>query len=87
MGIFDEWRSGATQLHWQSSTAANAGAEVSVFTRRCGTPGAPALVCVHGFPTASIDYFALTRELGAEHFASVRPALKVGTLGRRNIAE
>jgi pimeloyl-ACP methyl ester carboxylesterase len=66
MGIFDEWRSGATQLHWQSSTDANAGAEVAVFTRRCGTPGAPALVCVHGFPTASIDYFALTRELGAE---------------------
>jgi pimeloyl-ACP methyl ester carboxylesterase len=37
-----------------------------VFSRRCGTPGAPALVCVHGFPTASIDYFALTRELHSE---------------------
>lgn len=24
------------------------------------------MVCVHGFPTSSIDYFALTRELGAE---------------------
>ena len=28
--------------------------------------GAPALVCVHDFPTASIDYFALTRELHSE---------------------
>ena len=66
MDIFDEWRSGGTEIRWQSSTAANNGAEVDVFTRRCGTPEAPALVCVHGFPTASIDYFALTRELGAE---------------------
>ena len=31
-----------------------------------GTPGAPALVCVHGFPTSSIDYHALVGELGAE---------------------
>ncbi len=66
MSVLDEWRSGATQIHWQSATAANAGAEVTVFARRCGTPGAPALVCVHGFPTSSIDYFALTRELAAE---------------------
>jgi pimeloyl-ACP methyl ester carboxylesterase len=66
MSILDEWRSGATQIQWKSSTAANAGAEVNVFARRCGTPGAPALVCVHGFPTASIDYFALTRELAAD---------------------
>jgi pimeloyl-ACP methyl ester carboxylesterase len=66
MDIFDEWRGGGTEIRWRSSTAANAEAEVTVFTRRCGTSGAPALVCVHGFPTASIDYFALTRELGAE---------------------
>jgi len=37
-----------------------------VFTRHAGTPGAPALVCVHGFPTSSIDYFALVGELGAD---------------------
>ncbi len=66
MGVFDEWRSGGTEIRWQSTTAANNEAEVTVFTRRCGTPGAPALVCVHGFPTASIDYFALTHELGDE---------------------
>ena len=66
MDVFDEWQHGGTRISWRSSTAANAEAEVSVFTRRCGTPGAPALVCVHGFPTASIDYCALTDELGAE---------------------
>ena len=66
MDAFAEWRSGGTEITWQSTTPANSGADVTVFSRRCGTPGAPALVCVHGFPTASIDYFALTRELGAE---------------------
>src|SRR5271163_4127847 len=66
MDIFDDWRSGGTQIRWRSSTAANDAAEVTVFTRRCGTPRAPALVCVHGFPTASIDYFAVTRELSAD---------------------
>ncbi|OBK40075.1 hydrolase [Mycobacterium sp. 1245111.1] len=66
MGAFEEWRSGGTEIRWMSTTAANSGADVTVFTRRCGTPGAPALVCVHGFPTASIDFLALTRELGAD---------------------
>ncbi|UGT93089.1 alpha/beta hydrolase [Mycobacterium ostraviense] len=66
MDIFTEWHSGGTQLHWRSTTAANDGAEVSVFSRRCGTPGAPALVLVHGFPTSSIDYFGLAGELGSD---------------------
>lgn len=66
MDIFDKWRTGSAEIRWQSTTAANGGAEVKVFSRRCGTPGAPALVCVHGFPTSSIDYFALARELGDE---------------------
>ncbi len=66
MDIFAEWQSGGTELRWRSTTAANDGTEVSVFSRRCGTPGAPALVCVHGFPTSSIDYFALAGELSSE---------------------
>lgn len=37
-----------------------------MFSRRCGTPGKPALVCVHGFPTSSIDYFSLAHELNSE---------------------
>lgn len=66
MDIFDEWRSGGAELRWQSSTPANGGREVTVFSRRCGTAGAPAIVCVHGFPTSSIDYFELTRELHSQ---------------------
>jgi pimeloyl-ACP methyl ester carboxylesterase len=66
LDIFAEWQNGGTELRWRSSTAANDGQEVTVFSRRCGTPGAPALVLVHGFPTSSIDYFALARELSSE---------------------
>lgn len=66
MDILDEWRRGATTLTWQSTTAANDGRPVDVFTRQGGTPGAPALVCVHGFPTSSVDFHALTGELEGE---------------------
>jgi len=66
LDIFAEWHSGGTELRWRSTTAANNGREVAVFSRRCGTPGKPALVLVHGFPTSSIDFFALAGELGSE---------------------
>ncbi|MDW5614552.1 MULTISPECIES: alpha/beta fold hydrolase [Mycolicibacterium] len=66
MDIFTDWQRDGTHFTWASTTAANAGTEVEVFSRRCGTPGAPALVCVHGFPTSGIDYSALARELAAE---------------------
>ncbi len=66
LDIFAQWQDGGTELRWRSTTAANDGQEVAVFARRCGTPGAPALVLVHGFPTSSMDYFALVGELSAE---------------------
>ncbi|OMB97557.1 alpha/beta fold hydrolase [Mycobacterium colombiense] len=66
MDIFGQWQDGGTELRWRSTTAANDGQEVAVFSRRCGTPGAPALVLVHGFPTSSIDYYGLAGELSAE---------------------
>jgi pimeloyl-ACP methyl ester carboxylesterase len=66
LDIFAEWQRDSTQIRWRSSTAANDERELTVFSRRCGTPGAPALVLVHGFPTSSIDYFALTGELSSE---------------------
>lgn len=65
MDIFAQWQDGGTELRWRSTTAANDGKELAVFSRRCGTPGAPALVLVHGFPTSSIDYFALTKGLAS----------------------
>ncbi len=63
MDIFVEWNNGGTELSWHSTTEANDGQAVTVFLRRYGTPGKPALVCVHGFPTSSIDYYPLAREL------------------------
>ena len=50
----------------RSTTAANAGQEVSVFTRRRGTRGAPPLVLVHGFPTSSVDFYGLAGELAPD---------------------
>jgi pimeloyl-ACP methyl ester carboxylesterase len=66
LDILTEWQRDSTELRWRSTTAANDGRELTIFSRRCGTPGAPALVLVHGFPTSSIDYFSLARELGSE---------------------
>ncbi|OBI96499.1 alpha/beta fold hydrolase [Mycobacterium asiaticum] len=66
MDVFVEWNSGGTELQWRSTTDANDRQEVTVFLRRYGTPGAPPLVCVHGFPTSSIDYYPLARELSEE---------------------
>lgn len=66
MGIFAQWQEGGTHLRWRSTTPANDGRELKVFGRRSGSQGAPALVCVHGFPTSSIDYFALAHELRSE---------------------
>lgn len=64
--IVEEWRTGGTELRWRSTTEANGGREVAVFTRRCGTPGAPPLVLVHGFPTSSVDFVPLSQELAAD---------------------
>ena len=66
LDIFAEWQQGSIELRWRSTTAANNEQEVGVFSRRCGTPGAPPLVLVHGFPTSSIDYFELAHELSSD---------------------
>lgn len=66
MTNFDEWFSSATQLTWTSTTSANAGRHVRISLHRRGTPGKPALVLVHGFPTSSRDFYALTEELRAD---------------------
>lgn len=66
MDIFVEWHSGGTELSWRSTTDANDGQRVTVFLRRFGRPGAPALVCVHGFPTSSVDYYPLARALSED---------------------
>jgi pimeloyl-ACP methyl ester carboxylesterase len=64
MNTLEDWRDGAAEIRWRSTTAGNDGKEVRVFNTRRGAPDAPALVCVHGFPTSSVDFSSLTRELG-----------------------
>jgi pimeloyl-ACP methyl ester carboxylesterase len=44
----DEWRAAGTTVDWNGH---------AIFRRVAGTPGRePALVCIHGFPTASWDW-------------------------------
>ncbi len=66
MDLFGEWQAGGTEIRWRSTTPDNNGREVRLFSRRSGTPGAPALVFVHGFPTSSVDFHGLTVELGSD---------------------
>jgi len=63
---FKSGKAAARKLRWRSTTVANEGRELAIFSRRLRHTGAPALVLVHGFPTSSIDYFALARELSSE---------------------
>ncbi len=66
MDIFADWCNGATSLVWRSTTEANDGSRRHrVRPARRHTRGAGAGM-VHGFPTSSIDYYALAQELGAE---------------------
>ena len=66
MDILALWQDGGSELRWRSSTPANNGQELTLFSRSSGSGAAPALVCVHGFPTSSIDYFALADEVRSE---------------------
>ena len=58
MITLEEWRRSGTFMTFRGHR---------IFCREAGAPGAPALVLVHGFPTASWDWEALWPALAAEH--------------------
>ncbi len=51
--------------HWQRSGASFAWRGHDIFVRRGGEPGAPVLLLIHGFPTASWDFAPLWEGLVA----------------------
>ena len=53
-----DWRAGGTLFDWRGS---------SIFTRAGGAAEAPALLLIHGFPTASWDWAALWPALTARY--------------------
>jgi pimeloyl-ACP methyl ester carboxylesterase len=57
----DEWRSRGSYFAWPPRS--EDAAEVQVFHVEMGAADAPAIVLVHGFPTSSIDFFAIAELL------------------------
>ena len=54
----DAWRAAGTYVRWREHT---------IFARVDGRPTAPPLVLIHGFPTASWDWWPLWPALAARH--------------------
>ena len=57
----DEWRSRGGHFSWRP--AEEDASSVEIFHVEIGDPGAPVLLLIHGWPTSSIDWFAVANEL------------------------
>ena len=64
--LVDSWRSGGKYFAWTSMLPENKGRSVQVFYTCIGDVAKPTIVMVHGFPTSSIDFRLLARELQAD---------------------
>lgn len=64
--LVDGWKAGGSYVEWTSTEPANGGRKVQVFTTCVGDAAKPAILMLHGFPTSSIDFRLLTRELQAD---------------------
>jgi pimeloyl-ACP methyl ester carboxylesterase len=59
----DEWRGRGTYFSWRPDAGA---AAVNIFHLEIGDPHAPVLLLIHGWPTSSIDWFAVAGPLSAK---------------------
>jgi pimeloyl-ACP methyl ester carboxylesterase len=57
----DDWRSRGHHFSWQPAEAD--AASVQIFHVELGDPDAPILLLIHGWPTCSIDWFAVAGQL------------------------
>ena len=60
----DDWRSRGGYFSWRP--AEGDASSVQIFHVELGDPGDPVLLLIHGWPTSSIDWFAVTETLSAE---------------------
>ena len=60
----DDWRSRGSHFSWRPAEAD--ASSVEIFHVELGDPGAPVLLLIHGWPTCSIDWFAVAESLSAE---------------------
>ena len=65
--VVDAWRASGQYFTWQSTLPENAGRPVQVFYTCQGDAAKPALLLVHGFPTSSLDFRGLMRNLQADY--------------------
>jgi pimeloyl-ACP methyl ester carboxylesterase len=63
MARADEWRSRGSYFSWRP--AQGDAAAVQVFHVELGSPDAPVLLLIHGWPTCSIDWFDVAEQLSA----------------------
>ena len=63
MARADEWRSRGSYFSWRP--ADGDAASVQIFHLELGDPDAPVLLLIHGWPTSSIDWFAIAGQLSA----------------------
>jgi pimeloyl-ACP methyl ester carboxylesterase len=59
----DDWHSAGAYFSWQP--AAGDASAVQVFHVELGDPAAPVLLLVHGWPTSSVDWFAVAGQLSS----------------------
>lgn len=61
--LAEEWRAGGQYFTWTSTLPENAGRTVQVFYTCIGDASKPTVLALHGFPTSSLDFRGLAREL------------------------
>ena len=61
----EDWRRRGGYFSWRP--AAEDACPVEVFHVELGDPGAPVLLLVHGWPTSSIDWFAVAGQLSTKY--------------------
>ena len=82
MDIFAEWQNGRTELRWRSTTAANDGPELTVFSRRSLEHGGEAWTTVDVGEAAGLvlyravadGYWMLAKDGAPDHRIPVDPA-------------
>lgn len=65
--LAESWRAGGQYFAWTSTVPENAGRSVLVFYTCIGDVAKPTIVALHGFPTSSLDFRGLARELQPDY--------------------
>ena len=64
--VVDAWKASGQYFTWRSTLPGSAGRQAQVFYTCQGDAAKPAVLLVHGFPTSSLDFRGLMRNLQAD---------------------